>query len=60
MNNMEFGSSSVLSLAIGNKVQVLPSVEICRSLNEVSVYNQQDVCQTERLFTLNEGSVCPK
>lgn len=57
---MEFGSSSVLSLAIGNKVQVLPSVEICRSLNEVSVYNQQDVCQTERLFTLNEGSVCPK
>lgn len=24
------------------------------------VSNQQDVFQTERLFTLNEGSVCPK
>ncbi|CDE78704.1 unknown [Bacteroides thetaiotaomicron CAG:40] len=24
------------------------------------VSNQQDVFQTEPLFTLNEGSVCPK
>ena len=56
MNNMEFGSSSVLSLAIGNKVRFYHQWKFV----EVSVYNQQDVCQTERLFTLNEGSVCPK